>query len=78
MRVCTDVFGAGSGRRMNGSRIVIGCDQSAGFWRCEGGISNRSSLNGRVGLAEADARKLAVRVMRRNFREGWLLRHRGG
>ena len=30
---------------------------------------NRYWLMGRVGLATADARKLAVRVMRRNLRE---------
>jgi len=40
-------------------------------------VSNRYWLMGRVRLAAADARKLAVRVMRRNFREGMLRQHRG-
>jgi len=35
-----------------------------------GRASNRYLLMGRVALAAADARRLFVRVMRRNFRKG--------
>ena len=47
-------------------RLQRGCRVS----RVGGRLSNRCWMIGRVGLAAADARKLAVRVIRRNFREG--------
>ena len=61
--------GSGSGR--DGSRIDIGCNeggvQGSGN---KGRVPNEYWSIGRVELAAANSRRLAVGVMRRNFREG--------